>query len=143
MPFEIEDLEVKPPLKAKPPVTDNLQQTLSTLVGYTGRVRRLLKVSPTGVLYMSSPRVKGIVNVTASGDNDTWQGDNIQCTDILVKAKHTNVGLIWVMCDLPAAADVGVPLDAGEFIEWNITNLVNLYLLIEKDTEKAVVVYSQ
>ena len=143
IPFRIEDLLLKPELAGRIRLSDDMQQTLASLVGYDGVSRRLLRCSQAGVLRTSSPRIKNILHVTGSGANDTWQGTDVLATEILVMGHPDNTGNIWVRNDQTATVNNAWPLAAGDIISLTVDNLNNLHLLIVVDGEKAIVAYSR
>ena len=138
-----EDLPTKPPLVGKPKMSEDLQQTVALLVGWDGATRRLIGVSPSGVLYVASPRVKGILNILADQTSYTWQGADILTSEVLIRAKPTNSGRIWVNVGAAGAVDTGYPLDSGEWVRFSINNLHSLHLFIAVDTERAIVIYTK
>jgi len=142
-PLPFTELNAKPPLDPQLPVSDDIQQTLSLLCGYDGEERRLIRVSPSGVLYVAPPRVNGIFNISDAEAGYNWQGSDIKATEVLIRAMTTNSGLVWANVDVAATVDTGYPLASGEWIRWSISNLKNLHLHIVTAAEKAIVVYSQ
>lgn len=143
IPLTFEDLPVKPPLIGRPRISEDLQQTAALLVGWDNTTRRLLRVSPTGVLYVASSPVKGIANVLFAADDYDWQGEDIPTSEVLVRAHPDNTGRVWANVAAAAAADSGYPLDAGEWVKWSINNLHTLYLLGSATATKAIVIYTK
>ena len=143
IPLTFEDLPTKPPLVGRPRISEDLQQTVALLVGWDGATRRLVGVSPSGVLYVTSPRVKGIANVLADQASYTWQGGDIPISEVLVRSHPDNSGRVWVNVGAAAAANTGYPLDSGEWVNFAINNLHTLHLFIASDTEKAIVIYTK
>ena len=142
-PLTFEDLPTKPPLVGKPKMSEDLQQTVALLVGWDGATRRLIGVSPSGVLYVASPRVNAILNILANQDSYVYQGSDVSISEILVRANPDNNGRVWVNVSVAAAVDTGYPLDAGEWVRFSINNLRSLHLFIALDTEKASVIYTK
>lgn len=120
-----------------------LQQTLALLAGSDDMSRVVLRASETGVLNVCSARVADIVHVTADQDNYTWFGDYIKTTECLVLAHPDNSGRIWARPDKIATANNAYPCDAGSGIIYSVDNLKNLHILIEDDTEVAIVLYTR
>lgn len=141
-PLTFEDLPTKPPLVGRPRITEEIQQAISLLVGWDETTRRLLRCSPSGVLYYASPRVKGIINFQADGDSDDYQGSDIKTSEVLIKAKHDNEGDIWINVGAAAALDTGYPLDAGEWVSFSINNLHTLHLHLTKDDDWVSIIYT-
>lgn len=135
--------EVQPQLVSGARVTENIQQTLAMLTGYDGAARKLIRCTEMGGVHIVSPPVKGIINIQAVGDADTWQGGNIKTTEVLVKAKINNVGVTWVNVNTAAAGNVGYPLEPGDFVRFTIRNLNQLHIYLTYDAEWAVVVYAE
>lgn len=143
IPLTFDDLPTKPPFTGRPRVSEDLQQTIALLVGWDGATRRLVGVSPSGVVYVASPKVKGIINELSTGDGDTYQGADIPTSEVLIRAKPTNSGRIWVNTYAAAAVDTGYPLDSGEIVNFSINNLHSLHLYFTKDTDRAIIIYTK
>jgi len=143
IPLTFEDLPTKPPLIGRPRISEDLQQTVALLVGWDNTTRRLVSVSPTGVLYVTSARVKGIANVLFASPSYAWQGEIVSVSEVLIRAHPDNTGRVWANVGAVAAADTGYPLDAGEWVKWSINNLHTLYLLGSATATKAIVVYTK
>jgi len=137
-----EDLPTKPPLTGRPRISDDLQQTVALLVGWDGVTRRIIRCSPTGALYVTSPKVKGIINFQADGDSDDWQGDAIKTSEVLIKAKTGNTGNLWVNVGAAAAVNTGFQLLSGEYVNFSINNLHTLYLHFTKDDDWVNIIYT-
>lgn len=138
-----DDLPVKPPFTGRPRMSDDLQQTVALLVGWDKSTRRLVSVSPTGVLHVASAPVKGIVNLLSGGDGTTQQGDDIATSEVLIRAKPTNSGRVWVNVGAAAAVDTGYPLDSGEPVTFSVNNLHTLHFYFTKDADRLVIVYTK
>ena len=142
IPFTFEDLPVRPPLGGKVRISDDLQQTLSVLVGFDKITRRLVYVNPQGVLHIASPPVKAIINQQSTGASSTKQFTDIKTSEILVRAKPSNDGRIWVNIGIAAAVNTGYPLDSGEYIVFSTNNLINLNLFFVGASDYAIVIYT-
>ena len=142
-PFELQELDTKPPLPSDPNITDDIQQTLATLVGYDGVQRRIIKVTPTGILQVVNPLLKGILNLGGFGAAYDYQGPDIKCSEIVVRAGGSNGGDVWVNIGSTAAVDTGWPLDAGEYVPLTIINLQHLHLHIVTGADKVQIIYTQ
>jgi len=143
IPFRIEDLLLKPEMAGRIRLSDDMQQSLASLVGYDGVSRRLLRCSQAGILRTSSPRIKGVVHVTVTDPVFTWQGSDIKATEVLIMGHPDNTGLVWVKNDEVATADNGWPLAAGDIMSLTIDNLINLHLYIVETLETAIIAYSR
>lgn len=142
-PLTFDDLPVKPPLVGRPLISDDLQQTVALLVGWDKSTRRLVSVSPSGVLHTTQSPVKGIINTVATSNEFTGQGDNISTSEVLIKAKSTNTGTLWINISNTAANNVGYPLDAGEYIVFSVNNLHSIYYYFTKQDDWCIVIYSK
>lgn len=142
-PLPFNELQVQPELITPIKLSNDMQQVLSLLTGFDGSQRRLLRASPSGVLHFASCPVKDIINFQAEGDADTYQPADIPTSEVLIRAKPTNTGRIWVKTGIAAAVDVGYPLDSGELVVWGINNLSNLHFYFTKDDDWVIIVYTK
>jgi len=142
-PFELPDLCVHPPLPSSPNLTPDIQQTLATLVGYNGQLRRLLRCTAHGMLQIVNPLIVGFINVTGSGANDEYDGVQLRTSEVIVRAHPDNNSLVWVNTFKAAAVDTGYPLAANEYIILSVNDVAHLHLLIVGDGEKVIIGYSQ
>lgn len=142
-PLTFDDLPIKPPLVGRPKISEDLQQTVALLVGWDKSTRRLVSVSPTGVLHIAQSPVKGITNVLADQAAYNWNGGDISTSEVLVKSNPNNLGLIWVNVGAVAAANAGHPLDIGEHVVLSVNNLHSLHIHIVSDTDRASVIYTK
>ncbi len=143
IPLTFDDLPVKPPLVGRPRVSEDLQQTVALLVGWDKSTRRLVSVSPTGVLHIVSAPVKGIVNLLSAGDGTTQQGSDIDTSEVLIRADKGNEGDVWVNVGAAAAVDVGYPLDAAEWVNFSVNNLHSLHFYFEKAGARVSIIYTR
>lgn len=143
IPLTFDDLPVKPPLVGRPRISEDLQQTVALLVGWDKSTRRLVSVSPTGVLHVASAPVKGIINKKFPNGVDNYNPPDIKTSEVLIRAKPNNGGVIWVNVGTVAAADVGYPLDAGEPVIFSINNLHSLQFFSDNDDDSVIVVYTK
>jgi hypothetical protein len=141
-PMPIPELNLQPEQTGGLQLTESMQQVLAALTGFWHNKRLLLKASPGGVLFVTSPQVKGIFHVTASTDNYAYQGDNVECSEVLVMGHPDNNGKVWVQAHAAATGDNGWPLDKTDVVNLGITNLNMLHLLIVTNTEKAIIGYT-
>lgn len=142
-PMTIPELDLRPELAGGVNLSEDMQQTLALLAGYWQYKRVLLKASPSGILFVTSPQVKDIIHVTATDTNFAYQGDNIECSEVMVMGHPDNTGKIWVKAHSAALTTNAWPLDKKEVIGLSITNLNMLNLLIAVNTEKAIIAYTQ
>lgn len=142
-PFPFDDLPVKPPIVGRPRISEDLQQTLASLVGWDGATRRLIRAMPSGVLSVCSPPIKGIINKKFPSGTDNYQPADIKTSEVLIRAKPTNGGRIWVNFGAAAAADTGYPLDSGEILVLSIENLHSLQFFSDNDDDYIVIIYTK
>jgi len=141
-PLGVPELDIKGTPSSPATISDNIQQVLSTLTGFWKNKRVLLKASPSGILFTTGPQLEDIFHVTGSGVNDTYQGENIPCSEILVMAHPDNGSKIWLRKGVTATVDNAWPLNANDVMGLTITNLNMLHLLIVGDGEKAIIAYT-
>jgi len=141
-PMAVPELDLRPEPAGAIQLTEDMQQVFALLAGYWRNKRVLLKASPSGVLFVTSPQVKDIFHITAVGANYTYQGENIECSEVLVMGHPDNTGRVWVKTNATASTDNAWPLNAGDVVGLGITNLNMLNLLIVVDTEKAIIAYT-
>lgn len=142
-PFSFEDLPFKPPIVGRPRVSDDLQQTLASLVGWDGATRRLIRAMPSGVLSVCSSPIKGIINKKFPSGTDNYQPPDTKTSEVLIRAKPSNGGRIWINFGAVAAADTGYPLDSGEIVVLSIENLHSLQFFSDNDDDYVIVVYTK
>lgn len=143
IPLTFEDLPVRPALVGRPKVSEDIQQTLALLSGWDRATRRLIRCSPSGILFAAEPPVKAILNIQGSVDGNPYQCPDIATTEVLIRAKPANSGTIWINVGAVAAGDAGYPLTEGEYVKIALNNLHSLSIYFVTDTDYAIVVYSK
>jgi len=143
LPFGFDDLPTKPTITGKPKLSDDLQQTLALLSGWDGRTRRLIRVSPTGVIRVGSARAKGVYNIVANTDAYTLTCMDCPISEVMLRAFPDNTGRVFVNIGKAAALNIGYPLFTGEWISISVNNLSSLQLYIEKNTDKVAAIYTE
>jgi len=141
-PLKVPELNLSPEPEGGIVLSKDMQQVLSLLTGYWQNKRLLLKSSPSGVLFTSSPQLNDIYHVPGVGANFEYKGSDIPCTEILVMGHPTNTGNIWVKPNAVATVDNAWPLAKSEVLNISLTNLSILNILIVVDGEKAIVAYT-
>lgn len=141
-PMDIPELDLRPEPTGGIQLTDDMQQALALLVGYWKNKRVLLKATPSGVLFVTSPQIKDIFHVTATSGSFVYQGENIECSEVLIMGHPDNTGRVWVKPNATATTANAWPLAAGDVVGLGITNLNMLNLLIVTNTEKAIIAYT-
>ncbi len=139
IPFPLKGLPLKHEITGRVKVDDVLVQTLSSLLGYDGEGRRLLKCSLRGSLQVTSPVVCCITNKVTAGIEHNISFGCIPTTEVLVMANPDNGGRIWLNISDAASVDVGWPLDAGDFLNISLNNLQELRLYTTSIGDKVIV----
>lgn len=142
-PLPFDELALRPPLTGRIRLGEEVGQSLSLLSGYDGRQRKLVRLSPSGILYTASPAVSGVINITADQAGYQWPSVAKKITDVLIRAALTNGEYVWVNIDNDAGVNTGWPLEAGEWLNLTVTSLMNLHIYIVTNTDKAIVIYSE
>lgn len=142
-PLHIPELDLRPEPSGGIQLSEDMQQTLALLTGYWKNRRVLIKSLPSGVLLVSNPPVKDIFHVTATSVNFNYQGEDIECSEVMIMGHPDNTGLVWVKNGIAATANNAWPLAKKEIISFAVSNLNELRLLIITNTEKAIVFYTQ
>jgi len=123
----------------KKQAVDKIPFPFVVIAAYVDHKKRLLQCSESGVLYIASARLKDTFHVTATSDDFVYQGSHVVCSELLVIAHPDNVGRIWVRSDIPATTDNSTPLNAGDSIVFSLDTVKSLHILIEKNTDVAIV----
>lgn len=141
-PLKCPQLHLQPETAQGLELSETMQQALALLTAFWQNQRVLLQGTPSGALFTCSSRYKDGFHVTASGDNDDYQGNDVKCSEVVVMGHPSNTGNVWCHGHSAATTAKSWPLAAGEVWKVTLTNLKQLHLLIETDTEKAIVMYS-
>ena len=143
VPFPFGDLPLKPDLTGKIKVSDDVIQTLSTLLGWDGSSRRLLRCSRTAILQVTSPQVRSIAHSTSTGANEVITFNDTEIAEVMVRGHPSNTGLIWVSVGETPTVNNSWPLAATGNINLSIDNLNRLQILIVTSGEKAIVIHTR
>lgn len=141
-PMQCPELDITPKPEGGIELSKDMQQVLSTLTAFWHNQRVLLKASPTGVLFTTSPQLEDILHATGVGANDTYQGKDVKCSEVMVMGHPDNTGKIWARSKIVATVDNAWPLAANDVVGFSITNLNMLHLLIVTASEKAIIAYT-
>lgn len=141
-PLKVPELNLQPPPEGGIQLSEDMQQVLSCLTGFVQNKRVLLKASPSGVLETASARIQDIVHFTGVGANDTQQGNDIPCTEIMCMGHPDNTGKVWARTASVATVDNAWPLGAGEVLNFSVDNMRDLQMLIVVAGEKLIVAYA-
>lgn len=143
IPFPFGDLPIKPELTGRVRVSDDMTQTLATLLGWDGSVRRLIRTSESGAAHAVSPQFGGMTHKTSTGPNEQITFSNIPTTEVMVRGHPDNGELIWVnVGTVPSTANAW-PLAANDYVVLSIDNLVKLKILIVTSGNAAIVLYTR
>ncbi len=141
-PLKVPELLLTPEQEGGIELSDDMQQVLSLLTAFSKNRRIVVKASPVGALRTTSARVIDIKAFTASGDNDTQQGDDVKCSEVMCMGHPDNAGKVWVRSLATATVNNAWPLGSGETINLSVDNFRDLQMLIVADTEKLIVAYA-
>lgn len=143
IPFRLVDLLLKPEMAGRIQLSDDMQQTLASLVGFDNIARRLLRCTMGGVLHTTTPRIADIFHATTAAGTGLYQGSDIKTTEVMIMGHPDNNGLLWVKNDEVATANNGWPLAANALINLTMDNLNNLNILSVTPEEKAIIAYTR
>ena len=141
-PLKLPELNLQPPQEGGIELSEDMQQVLSLLTGFSKNRRIVLQSSPVGALRTTSARLIDVVHYTATSGNYTAQGANIPCSEVMCMGHPDNSGLVWVRTLSTAQVTNSWPLNAGEVWQASVDNLRDLQMLIVADTEKLIVSYA-
>jgi len=142
-PLQIPELNLSPEQQSGVQLSADMQQTLALLTAFWRNERVVLRASPSGALMVTAAQLKDVYHVTGVGANDTYQGSNHKCSEVLVMGHPDNTGKVWVRSHAVATVNNAWPLGAGEVIDVTIINLNMLHALIVVDGEKLIVAYAE
>ncbi len=143
VPFTFDDLPVSPPLSGQPILSNDIEQTIATLVGWDGSTRRLVRVSPTGSIRVGSARAKAVLDILSNTAGYVLTCPNLSVSEVMIRAYPDNTGRVFVNIGKAAALNVGYPLFTGEWVSLSVNNLNSIQLYIEKDAERVAVLYTE
>lgn len=142
IPGIVRGLTVRPPLPPDAPLSDYVQQALAVLLGYTYGETVALRASPAGVLYVAEPRTGDTFQWTATGDNESHQGSDIVCTQLLIVTPKGNTDTVYVRTGKAATTSNSIPMSASQALTLSVENLKELRVLIAKTSDMLSVTYS-
>lgn len=141
--MDVSELNIQPPLAGKVRLSDDMTQTLALLTAMGAYKRRPLRCSESGVLNVTDPRIKDIQHYIGDGANDTQQGNDVPCTEVMVMGHPSNGNTVWVRPNKTATVDNAWPLLKGEVVRFTLDNLSQLHMLFVTDTERVIVAYTR
>jgi len=141
-PMQCPELDITPKPEGGIELSDKMQQTLALMTAFWHNQRVVLKASPSGILFTTSPQLEDILHVTADQDDYNYQGTDLKVSEVMVMGHPDNTGNIWARSKAVATVNNAWPLAAKEVMGFTITNLNMLHLLIKVNTEKAIIAYT-
>lgn len=123
-------------------VSDEMTQSLASIMGYATNQRVLLKASASGILYTTTPRISDIIQRKAVGDNEAWQGPDLPCSAVLIRCALANTDNVYVTVRKTATTANSLPMQKGEWVIFSVENLNEVRALIAKTNDILVVMYS-
>ena len=112
-----------------------IKEAAASVIGYLGKATKLGRE-------IVGPKIQDILHHTGSGADDTQQGSNVVCHEILCMGHPDNTGTVWVRTGVIATTSNAWPLLAGEVFSFEVDNLNELQMLIAVDGEKLIVAYA-
>jgi len=141
-PLKVPELNLQPEPEGGIELSKDMQQVLSLLTGFSKNRRILVKASPVGALRTTSGRIIDIKHFTGAGANDTQQGLDVPCSEVMCMGHPDNTGKVWVRSLVEATVNNAWPLGAGEATNISVDNFRDLQMLIVVDGEKLIVAYA-
>lgn len=142
-PMSIPELLLRPDIGGKTRLSDDMQQTLATLAAYGDNARKLLKASGSGILSVSSARIKDVVHFSRTGPETSIKGSDVPCTEILCMGHPENTGRVWVRPYKLADNTNAWPLDAGDTVSFVIDNMNQLFMKISAENDNVIAAYTR
>ena len=142
VPLKAPELNLQPELEGGIELSEDMQQVLSLLTGFSKNRRIVLQSSPVGSLRTTSARIQDVLHFTGVGANDTQAGSDKPCGECLCMGHPDNTGKVWVRTLTAATVNNAWPLGAGEVLNISLDNMRDLQMLIVADTEKLIVAYA-
>lgn len=142
VPLKTPELNLQPEPEGGIELSEDMQQVLSLLTGFSKNRRIVLQSSPVGSLRTTSARIQDVVHFTATEANDTQQGTDVPCGECLCMGHPDNASKVWVRSLAVATVSNAWPLGPGETVRISVDNMRDLQMLIVADTEKLIVAYA-
>jgi len=141
-PLKVPELNLQGEQEKGIELSEDMQQVLSLLTGFSKNRRIVLQSSPVGALRVTSARLIDVVHFTATEVNHNLQGSDVPCSEVMCMGHPDNGGNVWVRTLTEATTANAWPLAAGEVKNFSVDNLRDLQMLIVADTEKLIVSYA-
>jgi hypothetical protein len=94
-------------------------------------------------MFVGSASLADISKKLATSGNWTWNGDNIETSEVMILADKGNAAAVQVSVDAAVGANNHWPLTAGESLVFSVNNLSRVHINIVADTEIAYVAYTR
>ena len=141
-PLKLPELNLQPEQEGGIELSEDMQQVLSLLTGFSKNRRIVLQSSPVGALRVTSARLIDVIHYTATEDNFTTQGSEVPCSEVMCMGHPDNKEFVWVRTLSTAEVTNSWPLGPGDVKNFSVDNLRDLQMLIVADTEKLIVSYA-
>ena len=142
VPLKAPELNLSPEPEGGINLSEDMQQVLSFLTAFSKNRRILLRASPVGALRTTSARLIDVLHFTGSGANDTQNGSDVPCSEVMCMGHPDNAGKVWVRSLATATTANSWPLAAGLSMNIAVDNLRDLQMLIVTDGDKLIVAYA-
>ncbi len=134
-PLKCPELNLQPESEGGLELSKDMQQVLSLLTAFNKNKRIIVKASPVGAMRTTSSRIQDIIHVTGVGANDTVQGTDIPCSEVMCMGHPDNTDKVWVRSLATATTSNAWPLGKGEVVGISVDNYRDLQGLIVVDGE--------
>lgn len=141
-PVKMPELQLPPESERGVNLDTGMKQILSVLTAYCKEKRIVLRSTPYGALAVCSSQVGDIFHILADQNNYLYQGNNVQCSEVMVMGHPSNGDTIWVRTKTQADTNNSWPLLKNEVVSFTIHNLTELRIRIVADTERAIVLFT-
>lgn len=115
-----------------------LGETTASIIGYLGKATKWGREIHGRV----GRKLQDIEHFTGVGANDTQQGSDVACQEILCMAHPDNTDKVWVRTGSTATTSNAWSLEKGEVFSFSVDNLNELRMLIVVSGEKLIVAYA-
>ena len=141
-PLQCEQLKLTPEREGNIKLSEDMQQSLALLAGFSKNQRIIIESSPVGSLRTTSARIIDIKHFTADEADDTIQGDDVPCSEVMCMGHPGNAGKVWIRTLSTAQLTNSWPLGAGEVQNMSVDNLRDLRMLIVENGDILIVAYA-
>ncbi len=85
--------------------------------------------------------MRDVFHWTATRISSSFRGDATACKEVILRAHPNNKGRVWVRVSESATRSNAMPLDASEVIGFDVTNLNDVYAMIEEKGDILIVAW--